>query len=573
MVCALLAPLLSAVVFCVFWISSYLLPPRQAQALPTSFLGRGPDTSELTAELSAYPNETEIQQWAKHWQDSSADNWPNSDFELDQVQEALSKSSITADDRLRIAAMLDAAGDSNSSAIWARSGVVKADAELSKLPADSQQGLAIRQELVPLEATLSRQQDPPTLERFWALQIPIPRNGISDNKPEWRQISHAGWLVYEGKFAKAIEEIESQRADSGNHPLDSEQQSESTWVEGLARYRGGDIANARPLLEQVANGHSYHIWEAGFLVHEIDRPKTVLGILQAHKPEIPVLEDWARKWQAVSATSRPADQDTQALSTIITQITLSNNPLSATEKLEIARTVGDSGDISTALVWVSSGVAAAEAELVPLKCNDLSAQPLLYELKATLDRFTQSTAQSHYNRPDWDISAHVEIGEDLSGQITDLLMRFDPTDTWDQRAAWARDGHMDSMFSSMPLGDDPTMAELLKQTRLLLRAASNPDSHYTEDQRTELHYFMALSLMRMHRYAEALPHVEHLAAIPNYRHRARVVKWRVYLLAYLKQEKPALRAALEYIDEQKLDPQASYVLIRQVQAALKGQIY
>ncbi len=485
----------AAVIFAVLWVSSNSLGtfssnPENRFAARTNT----PFSSPLQTILAHYPKATKLQQWAQQWQAAAADAKPNSDFQLEDLQNLIQKSDVSAADRLRIATLVNKAGDANTAAISARSGVFKADAELANMPTDSPAGQELRRLLIPLEEPLTRQLDPQTMERFWALQIPIPRQDGDDQQPEWRRICHAQWLIYSGQAVAALAEINSIKTDAGEHSrwYTPDELAELTWLEGLALYRNGDSETAKPLLVETSSEGGAHATEAASILAEINMPANPLEFLRNCHPRLEKLQTWAARWQSSDVTAQPNIQDLNDLSALI-----SESSLSALDQLTIAQLVFKRGEPSTAQIWVNAAISAAENELAPLAHNDKRALPLMDALERLSKSLWHHNPYSH--------------GAELE-RISAMLMRFDPSGPWDQRREWARISYAESMLMQRNL------YEAWQRAVPLSADASKPGSPFTEQQRFYLLWVRSEILHQAGYYEKAIPLMRLVLSNPRLDH-------------------------------------------------------
>ncbi len=441
----------------------------------------------------------ELQTWASRWQGSSVNGPFDSQQDLLHLEKLISQTDLPAIAQLRIAKLSMDVYDDDTAAIWARSGVFKAERELGELPPDDPNVRDVLEALKPLERPLSKQQDPVVLEKYWALLTRIPREGDSDIQSDWRRISHAGWLVYLGRCDEALNEIKEIRSDRTAKYLELGQCDEMLWLEGLAYYKSGGINQALPMLKTVAgDSRNPHAREATKLLVQINSPKTPLAVLQGHPSKLAKLEQWAISWQAAGATSRPNAKD--QLVDLKGAIEVSD--LGALERLRIGQIVEQGGDQQSAVLWYQAGIDQAQRELDAAQHGHNESSIAMQTLTPLLPGLDAAKAL-FWTMPD-------------SGPWEEKLIKMElilpRVDQWDQDPEWRRIGHGESLYMQRRYTEAMTVADGLEND------SRNPANHFTEQQKIGILWLRGLILFDTKHYEKALPYFAAVADCPSFHH-------------------------------------------------------
>ena len=487
----------------VFWAASHKLRPAHIKPKTPAVI----DPIEAEAELPAAtpfkllqvncPKATHLLNWAQQW--NLRRIAPPTDFELDQLQRLIDESGVSAAVQVWVARMVYSDGDTLTSAVWARSAVRKAEKELAHSGLDDAAALALRQALIPLADPLNAQQDPPILEKFWALQMPIPRRDPYDPEPEWRQINHAAWLVYSGRVKDGLVAISAVRADtSTNKKYSQEQLNELTWVEGLAFFKSGEYDKATPALDTVAGDSTSHSSSAQIILAQMRMPKTPLAVLRARGQTIHGIEEWAIRWQN-DHSEAPYQSNLTKLRELI-----GASGIPAIDRLTIGQIAEKAGDTATAAVWYKTGIDRSRIELVAVQKDAKSTVPvqqLVISLLPGLD-----SARSLF----WSGNeADDGMWEQKLIEIEFVLPRIN---AWDHDPEWRRIGHGESLFMQH------RYSEALAEADAMTADAAKPDGQFTEDQRTGIHWLRALVQYATHHYSAAAVELRYVTGHPSFHH-------------------------------------------------------
>jgi hypothetical protein len=487
----------------VFWAASHKLRPTHIKPKTPAVI----DPIEAEAELPAAtpfkllqancPKATDLLNWAQQWKLRRIAT--PTDFELDQLEKLIDEGDVSAAVQVWVARMVYNDGDTMTSAVWARSAVRKAEKELTRGDLDDTVALALRQALIPLVGPLNAQQDPPTLEKFWALQMPIPRRDPYDPEPEWRQINHAAWLVYSGRVKNGLVAISAVRADtSKNKNYSQEQLSELTWIEGLAFFKNGEYDKAAPALETVAGNSTSHSPSAQIILAQMRMPKTPLAVLRARGQAIHEIEEWATRWQD-GHSDEPYQSNLKKLRDLI-----GASEIPAIDRLTIGQITEKAGDTATATVWYKAGIDRSRIELAAVQ-KDGKSTALVQQLVISLLPGLDSARSLFWTGNDADDG----IWEQKLLEIELVLPRIN---VWDHDPEWRRIGHGESLFMQRHY------AEALAEADAMTADAAKPDGQFTEDQRTGIHWLRALVLYATHHYNAAVVELRYVTGHPSFHH-------------------------------------------------------
>jgi hypothetical protein len=422
----------------------------------------------------------ELQAWATDWHSETS-------VDLPHLADLISKSDLSATECLQIGVMIGNDEGYPISKVWISAGYQRAHDQLS----GRREG---RESLKPLIVALASAQDSLQgkvdaawlLEQLNTLIIGFGHSSDWDQTPEWARVHRADALLLEGRNIDAKKEADAMIRES---------QTNKRWEPKLKREL--NLMAARIPFEPEAS--------------------SPMDVLQAHRVPPQPLIIWMANWQNSHLKDQSDDSETMVELKGLNLLNLiEKSDLSALECLRIGDLMADAGDFLNAEAFAAVGTDRAEFELKDVANGDMSARPILNELKRSDDRLWESPGSPNTR------------GITLE-KITSILMRFDREDPWDQTPEWARIGHGEALY--MQQRYSKSLAEANQ-----LATDATTDANFTNEQKSGIEWLQAMVLFDTQHYRDAIPHLESTATHTAFPHSKEA--WPLWAVALAKSGNP-----------------------------------
>jgi tetratricopeptide (TPR) repeat protein len=262
------------------------------------------------------------------------------------------------------------------------------------------------------------------------------------------------------------------------------------------------------------------------------------SVFETHKPPLTGLLTWAKNWWASRQLSHfSSDEDLCRLDDLVEQSGLGSRDLLAVGTYILAQ-----GDKGAAAVWFRHGIEQTANEFDAAKARGGESQQEIAErvIRPLLDRGLDS--------------ANGLLAEDRTKNeraLEKLLAMEIPLkrlNQWDQRPEWVRIGHAESLFNQQRFGESIVEIDQLEKS-------ASVDGHFTQDEKTQIHWNRAIVLYQLRQFDEALAELRIVTARKDFKYGANA--WSLLVTAFCELHRSAdAESALKQFHE-RFAPSAS----------------